>query len=258
MRRSYNGDWISLEEEIVGINLGADFTAEHQFGIAGIISRLGVKDKDNIFGIEKRRIRNADYLYFSKPSIPNPENKRKELPIGMLIMDSWVFHKPTIGDQAIASRELQPHKEGQMVCAWDESSFGIVAMGEEIAHLEKLYAHMKKGDVAVGLGKSLGPFSNPGLVFTIISLMPEEILQSIEAEDLDHALLQKTARETGIHEVLQAAGKSYFALSPRWKDDDKKEVKFWLNPQSQNQYNYGYYTVEELMQWAKNTGPIMK
>ena len=55
---------------------------------------------------------------------------------------------------------------------------------------------------------------------------------------------------------MEKAGKKYFALSPRWKDDNKKEVIFWLNPYHQDIDNFGWFTVEDLKDWAKGKGKI--
>jgi hypothetical protein len=32
---------------------------------------------------------------------------------------------------------------------------------------------------------------------------------------------------------------------------------YWLNPREQDIHNYGWFTVEELKQWAENKGPVM-
>ena len=40
-------------------------------------------------------------------------------------------------------------------------------------------------------------------------------------------------------------------------DDTKQDVRFWLNPAEQHTYKSGWFTVEELKQWAKGEGPIL-
>jgi len=37
-----------------------------------------------------------------------------------------------------------------------------------------------------------------------------------------------------------------------------KDGKSWLNPNNQECFNYGNYTLDEYRQWAKGTGPIVK
>ena len=79
----------------------------------------------------------------------------------------------------------------------------------------------------------------------------------MRCDDEDYFRLITVASETGIYKILKDAGKRFFALSPKWKDDNKEEVVFWLNPIEQHIYNYGWFTVEDLKLWAKNEGPVM-
>lgn len=65
-----------------------------------------------------------------------------------------------------------------------------------------------------------------------------------------------SAKKTKIKKILDRAGKKYFALSPRWKDENKKEVIFWLNPYYQDIDNFGWFTVDDLKDWAKGKGKI--
>ena len=59
-----------------------------------------------------------------------------------------------------------------------------------------------------------------------------------------------------LEKILEKAKCRYYALSLRWKDDDKKEVIFWLNPMEQDKNNFGWFTVEDLKDWAKGKGKI--
>jgi len=54
-------------------------------------------------------------------------------------------------------------------------------------------------------------------------------------------------------------------LSPEWarnlsnlEGGTKYPVMFWLNPQEQNKYRCGWFTVEELTEWAEDKGTIIK
>ena len=76
--------------------------------------------------------------------------------------------------------------------------------------------------------------------------------------DLDTIELQKAVARTGIHKLLKEADCKYYALSPRWADESKTEVKFWLNPYDQTNNNYGWYAVEDLEAWVNGEGPIPK
>jgi ABC-type Zn uptake system ZnuABC Zn-binding protein ZnuA len=91
----------------------------------------------------------------------------------------------------------------------------------------------------------------------IKSLLSQDVIDSIKESDLDVIRLKKTANKTGIYEILKKAGKSYFSLSPRWNDESKKEVVFWLNPMNQNKYKCGWFNVNDLKDWAKDKGKII-
>ncbi len=55
--------------------------------------------------------------------------------------------------------------------------------------------------------------------------------------------------------VLNDQGKSWRSLE-RWQWMDG-QIRFWLNPTDQVQYQSGWYTIDELMQWARNHGPVL-
>ena len=101
-------------------------------------------------------------------------------------------------------------------------------------------------------------FKNGGLVLTIISRLPDEIITNTYEKDKDYYELQVAAKATGIYERLKEAGKKYHALSPRWTDENKKDVAFWLNPWGQDKYNFGWYTVQDLDDWIADEGKIIK
>ena len=61
-----------------------------------------------------------------------------------------------------------------------------------------------------------------------------------------------------IKEILKKADKGYYALSPGWVDDKKKEVRWWLNPRDQKNNNSGWYVFDDLMKWSEGEGPVPK
>ena len=89
--------------------------------------------------------------------------------------------------------------------------------------------------------------------------IPKEIVDKVMEEDIDYQKLQKVAfKKTKIEKILKKAGKDYYALVPRWDNEEKTEVKYWLNPRDQENVNYGWFSLEDLKLWAKNKGPIPK
>ena len=113
-------------------------------------------------------------------------------------------------------------------------------------------------------------FENAGLQIVIASQIPADGEEMLRSTQVDVFNLKKSAAATGISDRLKEAECRYYALSPKWKkdfnvvvrDDEDERLKtahdivFWLNPMEQQQNNSGWYTVEQLDEWIKGTGPI--
>lgn len=253
MRRAYNNEVIKKNGKIVGINLGADFTSEHEWGIDGIKRSFGIDSKK--IGIDGRSINTVpETLYRQEVKIHN--KKYYVLILLRYALGSWYCPDRTqLIDKDIQSFELNPNDKG-ISTAWDESSFGILVDENNKNVVEDLYEAFKNKDIVIGVSPS-GVFQNGGLKILVKSEIEKEVVNSIKESDLDAIRLKEAAEKTGIHKILEKAGKKYFALSPRWKDDTKKEVIFWLNPYEQNIHNFGWFGVEELKQWAEDKGVVM-
>jgi hypothetical protein len=234
----------------MGVNLGADHCAEHEWGIKGLRSAFGLPG-DDVFGIERRTITTLPkYLYQLKVD-GDPA----------IVCAHWPESSEEVGASPHVRGELTPRHGAKFGSAWDEASFGVrVPKGNPVPgigfdYLEALWEAFVKKDVAIWLGGG-GVFKNSGLMLTIVSRMPGSLTTRMMEVDTDGAALRKEAEKTQIAEKLKAAGKRWFALSPRWKDSSKKEVVFWLNPEGQHLNNYGEFTVADLELWIKDQGPI--
>ena len=252
MRRGYDSEFLTDDNgEIMGINLGADHCAEHEWGIKGIKRSFNLNDSEEVFGIAKRIINIVpEQLIYKKVKIKNKIHYVLILPrhtYGVNFDEDYKKWLPS---------DLIPYSNKNLSCAWDENSFGILVTKEYKKEIELLYESFQNKDIAIGVAPSKA-FSNGGLIFTITSKLPQEVIDDIYEKDFDHHNLQKVAKETGIYELLKKVNKSYYALSPRWKDENKKELVFWLNPAEQRKYNYGWFTIEDLEDWANDKGKII-
>ena len=138
---------------------------------------------------------------------------------------------------------------------WSEGDFMVASTDKQA--IEDLYQAFQALDVTISVGGG-NVFQNGGLHFVIKSRISQEIIDDVYQKDLDNLNLKKAASSTGIYEKLEKAGKHFFALSPRWKDSEKKEIVFWLNPQEQHANNSGWYTISDLEDWIKGVGKIPK
>lgn len=266
MRRGSKPEWVYLPNgDLAGIALGSDMVSEHEWGVGDL--RRYFKCDESKDGIARRQVNDIPkYLRLFSGVAEHPSDKRKK----GAAYDA-IFHSPTdygrTPEEWVNHSELYRRNETVGLCAaWDEKSFGIVAYGEkDKKNLALLWDAFQKKDIA--FYPQVGVFHlGGGLIFCIISKVPEKDVKQMLADDLDYKELKRQAAATGIEEELKAAGKGWFALSPKWakeirstKDGDIKTtfpVIFWLNPRDQDRNNFGWYTVEQLKLWAQNKGPI--
>ena len=252
MRKGYHGGFIELDGKIVGINLGCDATSEHEWGIQKL------RDAFHVDG------ENMGYEYFvANPPFPELHvlNNGDEI---MVIYDPifQYLSQCTANDYKALQQDFELSIIfDDMAAAWDDESFGIAVKGKE--NQEKLTEALLKpyadGDLMFLVTRLFS--STPGLTIMRASVFPEEERQKLLEKHNDKIALEKASQKTGIHEILRKAKKEYIALTPRWaKDFEKAETKYpvlyWLNPMHQNVDHYGYFTVEELIAWTKDEGPI--
>jgi hypothetical protein len=279
MRRGNRNGWHVEEGKVIFLNLGADYCAEHEWGINDLRLRLAVDGarpkhtQEEVkykkpHGIERRRIMNHDLIRFY-------ENKGQAL---LLCDEPWItqrFDEHVQKDGfAKAWKEYRPRELGllgeeTLATAWDGGSFGVLAKGkDDVSKLRELHKEILANNVAIWVGGTSNPFDRGGLILAIVSNVPAEHLETMRAADEDAEKLKAASDATGIVERLEAAKKEFFACSPRWLEGTFKTVDgektsshpviYWLNPMEQHENNHGWFTVEDLDQWIKGEGPVPK
>lgn len=270
MRKAYNGEVLKIDDKLVGVNLGADYCAEHEWGIRVIQDSFGIDaDSKSKFGLERRKIARVPKNIWLREIRGTKKTARGAI----LLHDdfgSWIRDE---AERAKSQAERLEHltKKGELflygdktlTCAWDEKSFGLYTIDKETTTaLTELHAAILNLDAAIWLGGG-GVFQNAGLVIAIASRVPADKAALMRETDEDHARLLDHADSTGIEKLLESKGKKWFALSPKWKFKNTEtktdyDVVFWLNPHQQDVYNHGWFTVEQLREWAENRGPVVK
>ena len=273
MRRAYYDVGFMVQDDgtLVGISLGYDRCAEHEWGIRDIQAALGVTIPETPIGIEDRvATRMPSNLKFGRYTAKPRDKRRKGYPAAYLILDQrWspvdIESKPA---EALSNMDVQfiglmtdkdHDPKWDCACAWSSDSFVINVRGaENIARLEELYEAFKTCDISMGVPWARS-FFRGGLAFVITSRVPDAEREAIRVRDLAHKKLLDAAKATGIYETLEAAGKGFHALSPDWLDREAQEdVIFFLNPREQSKYSSGWFTLDELQAWTKEQGPILK
>lgn len=241
MRKSYESKLIQDNNGLIGINLGSDMCAEHEWGIKDIKDCLGIDD--SLIGLEKRKISSVfdEYLkWFENLDHDDGNGKWSGFWFGK------IYSSPYFDGRAFGK---------DIFCQWDEKGFCVLSNNEKIIKkLKQIYDAFASNDIAVWVGGG-GPFKNGGLCIAIASKLPKAIVNAWEKADLEKIELDKEVEKTGIISKLYKAGKRYHCLKA---EKFEGELKFWLNPCEQDKNNYGWYTVKDLESWIIGKGPIPK
>lgn len=236
--------------KFVGVNLGWDFTAEHEWGTKEIQAMLGIKGEG--YGPERHIV--TRFQSFSSKEIK---------------LDRKMWYVIACYRSENADRFLPQWGDG-VRAAWAGHAGFVFAVQSKETH-DRMLDAITAGDVLVTnacLFASEGnAFSGSGLKIVIRSAMPQKWVEKWADFDKDYEKMLGVAASTGIETKLRAAGKQWFSLRPSWKTikstrrgefKSEHEVMFWLNPMDQQNNEAGWYSVEDLEAWIKNEGPILK
>ena len=250
-----------------GIALGWGYCAEHEWGLRELEEALRVGTHGGS-GLASRRVGVSDEALGPVMGIRDWPKETVHLAAetrlavtGRGDVDAYLDKRKSEYGPPLYKR--QDGTWTSLAAAWDSAGFCVRAT-EPAARgfLRDLHASFLEGDVAVGLGRKR-PFGNSPLTLVIVSRVPEAVVRKVEEDDLEAERLKAAADATGVVERLRAAGRTWYALSPRWTFDKSADrtghpVMFWLNPMDQRANNHGWFTVEELDGWARGEGPVVK
>ena len=271
MRKAYNDYGFIIENDVfIGVSLGYDFCAEHEWGVKGLNRRLGKPElTDKTIGIKARTMTvfAADCFHYWE-----------EGDATMLIsMSDWMLQ-----DRLAKGIKLIPHdlkydydtikewKEDTVRTAWDEGSFMLMGKGMFAReHIKELYQAFKDKNVALAFMGG-GVFANASMSFLIVDKLPDKVLQQMIAVDREGLDLQKIVKKLDLENKARKKGMDwnhFHAISPKFinygasKEELKKEkaemntkydVRVWVNG-TQDQ-GYGWFSVEDVQDWIRHGG----
>jgi hypothetical protein len=253
MRRGNDNGFVFGDDgTLAGVSLGADFTAEHEYGIRGIRRAFGLDDA--ALGIAKRTITKHPVQWYANKTMAGfstYERRWDNAPITIEdvmrigeVKEPW---KSRFGKKEIYDAKLQT--------AWDEDGFcAFSADPDEQVHLKTIFDALRADDAIIMLGGRNGWIGNRGLRIGILSQMPRTVKDTLLAADQEYIRLTKAFADTGIEEKLRKAGCRWFALSPRFDEDGS--IRVWLNPVEQQKNNHGWFSIADLELWAEGKGPV--
>jgi hypothetical protein len=253
MRRAFSDTDVITDSngQIIGVNLGYDYCAEHEWGINSLYRSFGMKLEDEL-GYESRK----------NTVVPEKLFHISKKGSAVLIFHPY-FSSPKDLEHVI-KRELylSDGPEGKkMVGAWDESSFGLHVPLAQREIPKMLYDAFQANNGVIMLSGKKNPFANNGLLLLDYAQIPEDIKVQARADDKagreQQAMFRKMEQESGVFELLKNSGKRFYYLGIR-RLDEKGQPSWWLNPSEQHKYESGWYTTEQLKLWAEDKGPVVE
>jgi hypothetical protein len=273
MRNSPKVELVEVDGNVIGIALGADFTAEHEWGIKDMLNQFNcdsISLKDKVYKAKKTfLLGNLRVANISTGIRTNKDSSKlkihKEKGRVYLYMDTNHY----LGSEKSLAQYFDWYmydRDTDIQGAWCDSDFVARTTNKEIVNVfEDLVAAEAENDLFIGMFPEL---MRNGLLIVRASSIPEESKESIIQKQKNEIECYSRMFDSGIEKILEKAGKKFFALSPSITSEKGMKTAydeyppdtliFWLNPYDQQKYSHGYYTVEDLKDWAQDKGAVIE
>lgn len=247
MIRAVDGtEFVKTESgEIVGINLGYDFCAEHEMGIAFLVEAFGL-DREKNYGYEGRKNtivpRQLVHHEASSALIFRPYDCSEK------ILEYLLEHELSLRGEELAG-------------AWSSADFGVRTVPKHGPLVKELYEVFTRKNGIITLSPRENPFANPGLILLNYEKIPE--VWKTEAREKDkkyreeQAMFRKLEQESDVFDLLKSRGLDFLYLKIE-RLDKKGQPLWWLNPCNQRSNKAGWYSTEDLRKWADGKGPVVE
>jgi hypothetical protein len=291
MRKASQDNGLIVDEgKFIGIALGYDYCAEHEWGIKELKQICGIPDSSKkTMGVKSRTITKVPLLIFKEEIVKRDTTKIKKGKYAVLYTgmqwrskeenEEYISHdlKNWIEDLNWNAKWNAEHpstrgEKDNIITAWDSGSFGVAVMGEkEVEWLKELKTAIeeKRLTIAVANLRAKNPFAGSSLCLMITDRIPQETLDAMYLGDKTYFDREDYEEKIGMKKIIQNnkgsyGGLHYFmACSPKWIDynntegtleeqkkkyNTKYDIMYWIN-YSDDDNNYGWYTVEEIREW---------
>lgn len=279
MRLAYsNYGLISENDKFIGISLGYDYCAEHEWGYDNLKRLFGLpKPERSNMGITCRSATKCPYIHFYKGKNKGVNhallftgdhyNKPSDEVYYPLVFQNYV---KKIKNKIAFGNGSEEHKE-PILTAWSDNAFGIAVYGNnETKMLEDFYNEISKSNISL-LTANSGVFGGNSLCLFITDRIPDDHIKTLYDTDKKHYDLTDYEELIGMTEIKikYANGdynnkNSFLACSANWIDYDNAEeritkkktmnteydIQYWVNGAGVGTENtYGWFTVEEVREW---------
>lgn len=279
MRKAYSNYKFLIEnDQLLGVSLGYDFCAEHEWGIKKMQKQFGIGEEQNkqglfckIFGGKKFGL---PLRMINKGEVILIEEKEFTFLYSKEYTSWWDKKERSLKNFLPRDLDLKYFDKNNIQTAWSEENFCVLTNDEKgRSYLKELKEAFDKKDIAIAtLGG--GVFEGTSLSLIIASRLPEEFKQQMYNVDKSAYDLVEYEKKIGVTELKEKTrgngykGEKYFcACSANWINyEDEKErekskkklktkfdIQYWVN-YSDDDNNYGWYTAEEIIKWLSTPG----
>ena len=270
MKQAFFGyDFIDFNGVFIGVSLGYDYTSEHEWGIGKMTNALGIPEttRDNV-GIKCRTITLA-------PETNVQYREVKDLTYFTFVAYSY-RDKPFNEDDLYTVQGFScSFKDNMINTAWDGSGFSIVGKGNASrVKIKELYENYLKKNLAITYLGHGNPFANNSLAILIVDRLPQEYLEMMVKTDTEGLDLKDRITHMDLENKARKNGMDYnhfYAISPKFikygatfdeleaekktlEMETKYDVMVWVNGSGSGEKNYGWFTVEEVLDWISHKG----
>ena len=292
MRKAYNNEGLIVHnDKFIGISLGYDYCAEHEWGIKGINRGFGIPESNKTnMGVESRSITTMPKMYLKEETV-----KKKKFAILFTRGYSWRddnnaevpselknYVKDLMWNEDYNNKHVIKDPKDNILTAWDEKSFAVAVMGDkEVEYLKELHQAFLDNNITIAVVnlRAKNPFAGSSLSLLIKDRIPQETLDLMYRGDKEYYDLHDYEEKIGMKKIIEENGnkdgykgnKFFCACSPKWIDyndesareeakkkrNTKFNITYWVN-YSDNDENYGWYTVEEIREWLTGSKKLIE
>lgn len=267
-RATHDTQWMMDGDTFVGVILGFDFCAEHEFGVGPLFQAMAMQETPGI-GLESRKIgMTPNRLRFVEYKHKPRDRRRKAYPAALLYCipgtgwrtDEELFQAARSETQFFSEPGDTWHNpKNDICCAWSDSDFAIQVRGEEnIARLRELKDAFDRADIVASTPHVMGFFRNGGLAFGILGKFSAQTLQAVRERDEAAKRLSDALKATGIEQKARESGRPASIANAFWEDGQPDTLRLYLCPADRRKFDSAWLTVDEAKKWAEGASFLDK
>lgn len=272
MRKASQDNGIIVEDgKFIGIALGYDYCAEHEWGINELKQICGIPDSTKkTMGVKSRTITKVPFIIFKEEVVKRDTTKIKKGKYAVLYTgkewrtkeenEDYISHdlKNWIEDLNWNAKWNAEHPstrgdKDNIITAWDSGGFGVAVMGEqEVEWLKELKTAIdeKRLTIAIANLRAKNPFAGSSLCLMITDRIPQETLDAMYMGDKTYFDREDYEEKIGMKKIIAKHGNKngynnlhyFMACSPKWIDYNNTEGTL---EEQKKKYNTKY----DIMYW---------